>query len=137
MKIILKLIPVCTFFCLPVFALGQGHANAPVDRVPKDVLCTGIPDYPKGWNGTFERIMRGNLQDGLYTSDTSADSVIVFLGLMQTRPNTLEGEFLYINGLTNLPAIPMLGPDKGKGQGPVKLPAFHGETTCTVKSWYK
>jgi len=129
--------PVFAFFCLPVFALGQGHASASADRVPKDVLCTGIPDYPKGWNGTFERIMRGNLQDGLYTSDTSADSVIVFLGLMQTKPNTLEGEFLYINGLTNLPAIPMLGPDKGKGQGPVKLPAFHGETTCTVKSWYK
>ncbi len=81
--------------------------------------------------------MRGNLQDGLYTSDASADSVIVFLGLMQTKPNTLEGEFLYINGLTNLPAIPMVGPDKGKGQGTVKLSAFHGETTCTVKSWYK
>lgn len=137
MKIIWKLMPVFTFCCLPVFALGQGHASSSADRVPKDVLCTGIPDYPKGWNGTFERLMRGNLQDGLYTSDASADSVIVFLGLMQTKPNTLEGEFLYINGLTNLPAIPMVGPDKGKGQGTVKLSAFHGETTCTVKSWYK
>jgi hypothetical protein len=139
MKIFCKLLPAFAVVCLPLCTLsqGQGHANVSADRVPKDVLCTGIPDYPKGWNGVLPSVMRGNLQEGFYTSDSSADGVIVFLGLMLTKPNTLEGEFLKIDGLTNLPAIPMVGPDKGKGQGIVKLPAFHGETTCTVKSWYR
>jgi hypothetical protein len=138
MKIFCKLMPVFAFVFLPVCALSQAHTNASADRVPKDVLCIGIPDYPKGANLELPSTYAGNLQDGFTTTISGGvDGLFVFMGMTLTKPNTLEGEFLKIDGLTNLPAIPMAGPDKGKGQGPVKLSAFHGATTCTVKSWYK
>jgi hypothetical protein len=139
MKAFCKLMPVFTLFCLPVCALCQGHPNASVDRVPKDVLCMGIPDYPKGANLELPNTYVGNLQDGFNTSyQAGADGVLVFMLMTLTKSNTLEGEFLKIDGLSDVPPIPMAGPDKGKGQGTiVKLSAFHGKTTCTVKSWYK
>ncbi len=141
MKAIWKVIRVFTFFCLPVYALGQApsHGTAPAtNRMPKDVLCTGIPDYPKGANLEFPNTATGNLQDGYETAILGGlGSVLVFTNMTLTTPNTLEGEIVKIDGIGDLPGIPMVGPDKGKGQGPVKLSAFHGATTCTVKSWYK
>jgi hypothetical protein len=94
MKTFCKLMPVFASFCLLVCALSQGQTNASADRVPKDVLCIGIPDYPKGANLELPSTYVGNLQDGFTTTiPAGVDGVFVFMGMTLTKPNTLEGSF--------------------------------------------
>jgi hypothetical protein len=58
------------------------------------------------------------------------DGAAIFMGLTLTGKDKLEGEFLLIDDLTSMP------PSTAKGSK-VTISAFHGKTTCIVKSWYK
>jgi hypothetical protein len=122
---------------MPIIALRtysqtyNGPQNQAMYREPKNVLCSGIPDYPKGANLDFPRDYVGNLQDGFTQSiPAGSDGVFIFMGMSLTGKDRLDGQFIYIRDLSSLPAV------NGKGST-VSLPAYYGKTSCTVRSWYK
>ena len=110
--------------------------NGPQDpaayRMPNNVLCSGIPDYPTGANINWPKDASvGNLQDGLTMSmPLGMGGSVVFMGMSLAGKDRLEGEFIYFDDLTSLPAV------SGKGSK-VTVSAYHGKTTCIVKTWYK
>ena len=100
---------------------------------PKDVSCfsAGRPNFPGPENTTFSKDQVGNLENGgLTITEANSDSVTVFLGMTMMGNGKLEGDIVVIDGLLDLPMN--VGP---KGEN-IKLPAFHGKVSCTVKTWY-
>jgi hypothetical protein len=109
----------------------NGPKDPAMNRAPKGVSCSGIPDYPKGANLDFPPDYVGNLQDGFTQSiPAGSDGAFIFMGMTLVGKNRLEGEFIYISNLVSLPEV------KGTGSK-IAIPAYHGKTTCTVTSWYK
>jgi hypothetical protein len=109
----------------------NGPKDPAMNRSPKSVLCTGIPDYPKGANLDFPADYVGNLQDGFTQSiPAGSDGAFIFMGMSLIGKDRLEGEFIYISNLVSLPEV------NGTGSK-IAIPATQGKTTCTVKSWYK
>jgi hypothetical protein len=110
----------------------NGPQDPAIYREPNNVLCSGIPNFPTGANLDFPRKSSiGNLQDGLTLSiPNGVDGAFIFMGLTLTGKDRLEGEFLLIDDLTSLP------PANSKGSK-ITLSAYHGRTSCIVRTWYK
>jgi hypothetical protein len=60
----------------------NGPKDPAINRAPKGVSCSGIPDYPKGANLDFPPDYVGNLQDGFTQSiPAGSDGAFIFMGM--------------------------------------------------------
>lgn len=87
---------------------------------PKEVVCKGIPTYPKGANLTFGADSVGNLQDGFSYAHTEGQvGILYFQYMTQAAKNQLKGEVTVIDPLNDF-----------------KVSAKAAPVQCKVKSWY-
>jgi hypothetical protein len=102
-----------------------GTYNGPTDpkyyRQPKDLICQGLPDYPRGANLTFPKgASVGNLLDGFsYPYPEGKIGIMYFQDMSISNTNTLTGFVTTIDVLNDFHVR--------YKELPVK---------CLVKKWY-